>query len=1161
MSTNLGEIVYDVSMDVQQLLVSQRVLEQRLGRLDSSFDRTSRSVDNASESMFSFSKAAMAVTSAISAGVIINAVDEWGQMAARIKMALDSAEGSIEKYGEIQKRFLEISNRNGKAVEITQEIYAGSASAMKELGYNTEQTIDYIESLSSAFTLNATSAMQTESATNALNRAMVTGVLRGNDWHSVLNAMPSVVGNIAKELSKLRGGVKVTENDVKKMAMTTGVSMKLFIDSMRGAKDENNALADSMDNTVADGFKKLANSAKAYFGELNQGLGVTRTMSAGFAVLSENFDKVASAAAIAAIVIGSRYATSLSASVKAKFSDIAASTAQAKATHQAALADQYAATTKVRKTWADKEAALSAVALAQAEYQVARGSAAEALALDNLIAKKRIATNASIAHAQAEKAEAAAIANTATAARAASFGVNALKSGLALLGGPLGVAMLAGGALLYFWQEAETAKQKALDFANAIEELKNKIKEMSYESLKGAIADANDSIDEQKKVIEELEDELEGLRTKYKYLKTDYRGWVDVSSKLVDAQRKVDQKTRDLKEAQDKLARTTKFVTMATEEMTSRVSDATSVFTESISKGNSLAQSVGLLAAKLKEAADAQRDLNDAQGEMPKTEAGEKYIQSLKDQNTLLKIQDKTKRAIKKAEIEAKKVTENPKQIEEAKKLAEENEKLAEAERKRESATKKSTSSDESEAKKRATQLVELANANKVAALETKGLHREAAILEAVLKLGKKATKPQIAEISELAGKEFDLKQAIKDREDAYKQNAGLQAAREQKLALEQLDRQLNANLITEEMYHKRKYEIASEYANKIAEIKVNSTVNNIEENRAKFDPIQALANEQAKKLVMMENFHKQEQALLEEAYAKQQMTHEQFTAAKEATDAQYLMLRTASQNEFNKQMTEAGWQILRQQNLGFEMLTGAIDSFSGNASNALTGIITGSMSAEEALRSMGSTILNTLVNSFVQMGVEMVKNFILSQTLGKASAMAAAATATAGGAAALAAWTPAAIAASIATLGTASATGLTAFQTAMAGGQMASKLSGMGTQAVGMAFGGGRESGGPVSADKYYRVGENGKPEIFKASTGKQYMIPGDNGRVISNKDIGGGSGGGATIYQENHFTIHTTNGFNDEDVNKLKSAVDMWILKGIKDQKRSGGLLEKVP
>ncbi|AXO20115.1 TPA: tape measure protein [Providencia stuartii] len=1079
MSTNLGEIVYDVSLDVQQLLVSQRVLEQRLDRLDSSFDRTSRSVDNASESMFSFSKAAMAVTSAISAGVIINAVDEWGQMAARIKMALNSAEGSIEKYGEIQKRFLEISNRNGKAVETTQEIYAGSASAMKELGYNTEQTIDYIESLSSAFTLNATSAMQTESATNALNRAMVTGVLKGNDWHSVLNAMPSVVGNIAKELSKLRGGVKVTENDVKKMAMTTGVSMKLFIDSMRGAKDENNALADSMDNTVADGFTKLANSAKAYFGELNQGLGVTRTMSAGFAVLSENFDKVASAAAIAAIVIGSRYATSLSASVKAKFSDIAASTAQAKATHQAALADQYAATTKVRKTWADKQAALAAVASAQESYQAAKGSSAEALALDNLIAKKRIATNASIAHAQAEKAEAAAIANTATAARAASFGVNALKSGLALLGGPLGVAMLAGGALLYFWQEAETAKQKALDFADAIEELKNKIKEISYESLKGAIADANDSIDEQKKVIEELEDELEGLKTKVKYLKTGYRGWVDVSSKLADAQRKVDQKTRDLKEAQDKLARTTKFVTMATEEMTSRMSDSTSVFTESISKGNSLAQSAGLLAAKLYEAADAQRDLNDAQGEMPKTEAGEKYIQSLKEQNELLKIQDKTQRAIKKAEIEAKKVTENTKQIEEAKKLAEENEKLAEAERKRESAAKKSTSSDESEAKKRATQLAELANANKVAALETKGLHREAAILEAVLKLGKKATEQQIAEITELAGKEFDLKQAIKDREDAYKQNLGLQAAREQKLALEQLDRQLNANLVTEEQYQKRRAEINAEYSKKIAEENAKSVITPTQEMAGQLDPVQRLANENAQKLALIQEYVNQ----------------------KVLTEEQGLALMNAANREYEQSRFDAMWGLWKGQNDLNNLMGTAIDSLSSGTATAVSAMLSGTQSAGDAMRNLANTALNAMVQQLMQMAVQaLITRTILGTFMGGLGAIP----------------NIASVASSVTSL---------------------SNIGGMGMPTDFRSYGGGRYNGGSVNPNSYYRFGEGGKPEILRTSSGKNYLLPGEGGKVIPNKDL---QGGGSlppiiNVYQQASgatVDVSTEKGLNEQDV-----------------------------
>ncbi|STS31636.1 phage tape measure protein [Klebsiella pneumoniae] len=66
------------------------------------------------------------------------------------------------------------------------------------------------------------------------------------------------------------------------------------------------------------------------------------------------------------------------------------------------------------------------------------------------------------------------------------------------------------------------------------------------------------------------------------------------------------------------------------------------------------------------------------------------------------------------------------------------------------------------------------------------------------------------------------------------------------------------------------------------------------------------------------------------------------------------------------------------------------------------------------------------------------------------------------------------------------------------------------GTQIVsaisGINYSGARYNGGPVSAGGLYQVGEKGKPEIYQASTGKQYMIPGDNGKVISNKDMNGG-------------------------------------------------------
>ncbi len=204
---------------------------------------------------------------------------------------------------------------------------------------------------------------------------------------------------------------------------------------------------------------------------------------------------------------------------------------------------------------------------------------------------------------------------------------------------------------------------------------------------------------------------------------------------------------------------------------------------------------------------------------------------------------------------------------------------------------------------------------------------------------------------------------------------------------------------------------------------------------------------------------------------------------------------RAQIEEQYRQKRLEAMWQELSQQSLGYNMLTSAVDAFSGNASNAITGLLTGTMSAQEAMQSLGNTILNSVINSIVQVGVEMLKNFILSQTLGAAAQAANAASAIAGGAAALAAWSPAAIAASIATGGTASATGLTAYKGAQAAGLATSVL-------------GARYNGGPVSAGGLYQVGEKGKPEIYQASTGKQYMIPGDNGKIISNKDMQGGGG-----------------------------------------------------
>ncbi|HBV6576966.1 tape measure protein [Klebsiella pneumoniae] len=371
---------------------------------------------------------------------------------------------------------------------------------------------------------------------------------------------------------------------------------------------------------------------------------------------------------------------------------------------------------------------------------------------------------------------------------------------------------------------------------------------------------------------------------------------------------------------------------------------------------------------------------------------------------------------------------------------------------------------------------------------------REAAQFNAVAALGAKATDAQKERVRELAGQLFDAQQRQKDLNDAISNDPVRKENKTYSDGRDQLKRQLDGQMIDQKTYDQQSELMEQQHQVNLAKIRAQEqTANPIAAARAEVDPVQQLVNENNQKLALMQQYQQQEQAILQQSYQQGKINYDQFIAAKSATDAQYLALRTAQENQFNEQMTAAQWQLLSQQSLGYNMLTSAVDAFSGNASNAITGLLTGTMSAQEAMRSLGNTILNSVINSIAQVGVEMLKNFILSQTLGAAAQAANAASAIAGGATALAAWAPAAIAASIATGGTASATGLTAYQGAQAAGLVTSVL-------------GGRKNGGPVTAGGVYPVGEGNLPELMQTSKGL-FMIPGDDGRVFSNKDVTSGA------------------------------------------------------
>ncbi|OKK30777.1 phage tail protein [Salmonella enterica subsp. enterica serovar Typhi] len=248
--------------------------------------------------------------------------------------------------------------------------------------------------------------------------------------------------------------------------------------------------------------------------------------------------------------------------------------------------------------------------------------------------------------------------------------------------------------------------------------------------------------------------------------------------------------------------------------------------------------------------------------------------------------------------------------------------------------------------------------------------------------------------------------------------------------------------------------------------------------------------------------------AAVDNTYAQQKAQLDEYVQLYPQKIAEAEAVRAGIEDQYHQKRMAAMWEEWQQQSEINNMLGAAIDSLQGGATNAITGLINGTQSLQESFANIGSTILNSVVSAIVDMGVQYVKSLII----GKAMSSAATAAQIAEAGALATAWAPAAMAASIATQGKASAIGLAAYSSSMAAGQA-------------LSIAGARRYGGTVSAGNAYRINEDGRSEIFQTAGGQQMFIPNQSGKVISADKAGGGG------VQNVYFTINTTGGISDAE------------------------------
>lgn len=1128
-----GSVIYEVDMDTSRLLAARREVDAALnglngsmGRLEASVNRTERSIGSMERTMSSLSGVAKGLLAALSVQQVASYADAWTELNNKVANSVRTG----ETQAEVMQRIFDVSQATQSSLNGTATLYARLERGTRTYNTSAEDLTRLTTIINQGFAVSGATAQEAENAIIQLSQGIASGVLRGEEFNSVSEQGSRLMVALADSMGVSIGQLRAMAAQGQ---LTTDVVVK-------GLLSQGDAIGKEFANTtvsIAKGLQVAGNNVTKFFGENS----TVKSFAAGFRdsviTISENLETLGTALIGAAAIMGGRFAGALAMATAAQASRVKATIQGIVATRQSAQQEVAAASVTARKAVADKDAALSALNLATAEYNVAKGSAAEAFALENVIRLRGIYVATSAEAALANNALAASQAKVAATGITFANTMKVVNSVTAPLGGPIGViAIVAAGWYLYSQRQAE-ARKEAIAFADTVPDVIKRLKDMNLAQAQGVRADTVTSIEAQKEAISDLKDTISGLQSDYEKYTTLARqygvtedqnnGFVikarDAANELAKKRRDLDGATATLKQTEDALHLINIQVNQGIVDQMRAARDNAIAIAEAEKQASFLGGTQAFLAEKLGQSTQALKAFNSESLKINwGGKEGEKLIKQAERRLALSKLEGEAKARQQAAyDAEDAGVTD-----ELAIKRLQDNYAATERNTQARKDQKKEDKAAESEAKKLANQqesvaqkLANLKQQSELAAGSTQELSREQAVLQAQQSLGKGATQEQIALAGKYRGEIWDTANALKAQAAAEKLLPEARENASYQQDVKDLQTALAAKKITRQQYNQTSEQLEAQHQVNLAKIRAQQTVSPMQEARGQIDPVQQLANQHAQELSLIQQFETQ----------KGQITQ------------RGLELMNAANTQYEQQRIAAQWEIYRNQSLGNEALAASFDALAGNASNALTGMITGSMSAQEAMQSLSSTVLNSLVNAFVQMGVEWARNAIMGATTQQTAIAATTAAqvagittqtaaSTAAAATTTAAWTPAAIMSSIASWGGAVAIGL-------------------GAMAGVMALAGKRKNGGPVSAGSMYQVGEGGKPEIYQASTGKQYMIPGDNGKVISNKDMQ--SGGGISVQvnvinQSTGATVQSADGYMQDG----SAVVDLLIT----DMERGG-------
>lgn len=199
-------------------------------------------------------KGAMAIGGAAGIKKVFDLSDTLTSTTARLEMMNDG----MQKTSELSKKIFQSAQRSRGEYQATADAVAKLGTMAGDAFSSNDEVIGFVEQLNKKFTIAGTSSAGKDAAMLQLTQAMGSGVLRGEEFNSILEQAPNIIQTIAEEMG-------VPKGQLKDMAAQGLVTADIVKNAILGAAGETDAAFESMPKTMEQSWTSFKNQALMSF--------------------------------------------------------------------------------------------------------------------------------------------------------------------------------------------------------------------------------------------------------------------------------------------------------------------------------------------------------------------------------------------------------------------------------------------------------------------------------------------------------------------------------------------------------------------------------------------------------------------------------------------------------------------------------------------------------------------------------------------------------------------------------------------------------------------------------------------------------------------------------------------------------------------------------